>query len=71
MMCEPVGRFIVMLAAGAAVVPFGTFVIDRRLREWDADPSGVVAAHRRLGEALKQVAQHQGVDASGTSMGPG
>ena len=46
-----------LLAAGAAVVPFGTFVIDRRLREWDADPSGVVAAHRRLGEALGAVAE--------------
>ena len=28
-----------LLAAIAAVVPFGTFVIDRRLHAWDADPS--------------------------------
>ena len=29
-----------LLAAIAAVVPFGTFVIDRRLHAWDADPTG-------------------------------
>lgn len=44
-----------VLATIAAVVPFGTFVLDRRLGAWDADPSGVTAAHRRLGEALAAV----------------
>ena len=44
-----------LLAAIAAVVPFGTFIIDRRLIAWDADPSGVITDHHRLGHALAAI----------------
>lgn len=45
-----------LLAVIAAAVPFGTFVIDRRLRAWDSDPNGLIAAHSHVGDALSDIA---------------
>lgn len=46
----------VALATAAAVVPFGTFAIDRRLRAWDADPTGVIRDHAEVDAALAEAA---------------